>query len=117
MYKIGDIIKCTITGFKDYGIFVRINKEYNGLIHISEISESYVKNVADYGEIGEEIYAKILEIDDNTKQIKLSIKKLNYKVDGKNIEDEDLNGFLPLKKQLNIWINEKIKETNTYNQK
>lgn len=115
MYKIDDVIKCVVSGFKEYGIFVKIGEEYAGLIHISEISESFVKNVTDYAEIGEEIYAKVLEIDEENKQLKLSIKNLNYKIDGKDINDEDLNGFLPLKNNLNIWINEKIKEIKGYN--
>ncbi len=112
MYKIGEIVKCTITGFKDYGIFVKVDNNYDGLIHISEISESFVRNVKDYGEIGEEIYATILEIDEEAKHLKLSIKNTNYKVDGKSMKERDLDGFLPLKKHLNIWINEKIKEIN-----
>ncbi len=110
MLKKDDIVKCVVTGFKEYGIFVKINEEYNGLIHISEISESFVKDVADYGEIGEEIYARVMEIDEINKQVKLTIKNMNYKIDGKNINDEDKNGFLPLKKELNVWINEKLQE-------
>ncbi len=114
MYKIGDIVKCEVTGFKEYGIFVKIDEEYNGLIHISEISESFVRNVSDYSEIGEEIFAKIIEIDENSKHIKLTIKDMNYKVDGNNIKEIDKNGFMPLKKNLNVWINEKIKEINKF---
>ena len=112
MYKIGDIVKCTITGFKEYGIFVKIDEEYEGLIHISEISESFVRNVSDYGEIKDIIYAKVIEVDEENKHLKLSIKNLNYKVDGKTMEERDNDGFLPLKKHLNIWINEKVKEIN-----
>ncbi len=110
--KKGDIIKCTITGFKNYGIFVQINEEYNGLIHISEISESFVRNVADYGDYKEEIYARIIGINEKEKHLKLSIKNLNYKVDGKNMEEVAKNGFLPLKEHLNTWVNEKVKEIN-----
>lgn len=110
MYKENDIVKCTITGFKDYGIFVNIDNDYNGLIHISEISESFVKNVTDYGEIGDTIYAKIIEIDESIKHIKLSIKNINYKIDGKSIDNTLENGFLPLKNHLNVWVNEKLKE-------
>ena len=112
MYKKGDIIKCTVTGFKDYGIFVKIDNNYTGLIHISEICEAFVRNVTDYAELQEEIYAKILEVDDNIKQLKLTIKDLNYKVDGNDIHEIDKNGFLPLKNNLNIWLNEKITEIN-----
>ena len=42
MYKVGDIVNCFVTGFKEYGIFVKVDNDYNGLIHISEISRSYV---------------------------------------------------------------------------
>ena len=114
MLKKDEIVKCTVTGFKDYGIFVKINDEYNGLIHISEISESFVRNVSDYVEVGEEIYAKVIEIDEENKHIKLTIKDMNYKVDGNNIKEIDKNGFMPLKKNLNIWINEKIKEIKKF---
>lgn len=117
MYKIGDIVKCTITGFKEYGIFVNIDEYYNGLIHISEISESFVKNVLDYGEIGEIISAKIIGLDDKNKQLKLSIKNINYKYDGRDLKELEEIGFKPLKKHLNIWINEKIKEINKFQNK
>lgn len=110
MYKIGDVVKCIVTGFKEYGIFVSVDEEYNGLIHISEISESFVKNVMDYSDIGEAIYAKVIEVDDNIKQLKLSIKNINYKLDGKSIDNTLENGFLPLKNHLNVWVNEKLKD-------
>ena len=112
MYKVGDIIKCKITGFKEYGIFVKMDDKYNGLIHISEISDSFVQNVADYGEVGEEIYAEILQIDEDTKQIKLSIKNIHYQLDGEYKEQSDKNGFLPVREHLNVWINEKLNEMN-----
>lgn len=110
MFNKGDTVKCVVTGYKEYGIFVSINNEYNGLIHISEISTSFVHNVADYADIGEQIYAKILDIDEKTKHLKLSIKNINYKLDGKETDESNEQGFLPLKKHLNIWINEKLNE-------
>ena len=112
MFQEGDIVKCTVTGFKEYGIFVKVNLEYMGLIHISEITQSFVHNVEDYAEIGEEIYAKVIEADNKTKHLKLSIKNINYKLDGKEIEESNKDGFRPLKEHLNIWINEKLSEIN-----
>ena len=110
MIKIGDIVKCYVTGFKEYGIFVKVNDEYDGLIHISEISEAFVRNVMDYSEIGEVIYAKVIDILEDQKQLKLSIKDLNYKIDGTDISDELENGFLPLKEKLKEWVEDKLKE-------
>lgn len=115
MYKIDDIVECVVTGFKEYGIFVKVNSVFNGLIHISEISESFVRNVVDYAEIGEKIYARVIEIDDINKNLKLSIKNINYKIDGQDINNKDLNGFLPLKNNLDIWVNEKMEELKNSN--
>ena len=112
MFKIGDTVKCVVTGFKEYGIFVRVNDEYNGLIHILEICNSFVHKVTDYAEIGEEIYAKVIEVNEITKHLKLSIKNINYKIDGKEKEESNKDGFLPLKEHLGLWINEKLKEIN-----
>ena len=76
MYKKGDIVKCLITGFKNYGIFVKVDNIYDGLIHISEISESFVRNVTDYGDIKDEIYAKVIDIDEQGR-INLSMNDFN----------------------------------------
>ena len=107
-----DIIKVTITGLQNYGAFVDIDEEYDGLIHISEISYGFVKNISDYLNIGEHVYAEIVEINDENKQVKLSIKDIDYKHDGSRIRRmaETKNGFAPLKDNLDKWINEKIKE-------
>ena len=108
--NIGDIIRVTVTGIQNYGAFVMINEEYDGLIHISEISKDYVKDINDYVKIGDLIYAEVIDYDEESNKYKLSIKNINYK-DGSKIEDENSNeGFLPLKEHLDLWMNEKIKE-------
>ncbi len=106
-YKVGEVIKGIVTGIENYGIFVNINNEYTGLIHISEISSGFVKNVSDYVNLNEEITAKIIEIDDEQKKLKLSIKDFE-----KNSIDESINGFSPLAEKLPIWIEEKLKQFN-----
>lgn len=110
--KENDIIKVTITGIQNYGAFAELESDYNGLIHISEISYGYVKNIHDYINIGDNIYAEVVEIDDNNKKIKLSIKDIDYKKNGTKLKRmaETKNGFTPLKDNLEKWINEKIKE-------
>ena len=50
-YKKGDMVKGKVTGIEKYGIFVSINDGVTGLIHISEISDAFVKNVFDYVEM------------------------------------------------------------------
>ncbi len=110
--KINDVIKVVVTGIQKYGAFVLINDKYDGLIHISEISSGYVKNINDYIKIGDKIFAQVVDIDDDNNKFKLSIKNIDYRNDGKVLNDDDdySNGFEPLKENLDLWINEKIKE-------
>ena len=103
--KNGDIIKCKVTGIENYGIFVATENGYSGLIHISEISDKFVRNVCDYVQLEDEIFAKVIECDEETHKLKLSIKSFNYHIDGSG-EDSDSNGFGPLRAQLPIWIEE-----------
>ena len=108
-YKKNSIVTGKITGIKDYGMFVSLNEYYNGLIHVSEISNDFVKNIGDYGKIGEMIRVKILDIDESNYQMKLSIKDINYKINKKIRKPivETGSGFLELKDNLEKWIKEK----------
>ena len=44
MYKVGEIIEVEVTGIESYGIFVKADNDYTGLIHISEIDNNYIKD-------------------------------------------------------------------------
>jgi len=77
--KKGSIVEGEVTGIEDYGIFVHINNDYSGLVHISEISEDFVKDINSFVVIGEKIYCQVLEVLENEKKLKLSIKDINYK--------------------------------------
>ena len=94
-FKEKDIIKAKVTGIQEYGAFVNIDNEHDGLIHISEISYGYVKNINDYVKIGDKIYAEIINVDDKTNQLRLSIKDIDYKNDGSRLKRiaETKSGF------------------------
>ena len=47
MTKKNDIVKAIVTGLEPYGVFVQIDDNYSGMIHISEIYNKYVKNKSD----------------------------------------------------------------------
>lgn len=103
-YKIGDVVQCTVTGIEKYGFFVNVDDEYSGLVHISEVSEKFVRNVADFVVLNERIYASVIEVDEDNKQLKLSIKYINYRTDGSLVNND--NGFLILRQNLPKWIEE-----------
>ena len=107
-----DIIKVKVTGIQTYGAFVTYNDNYTGLIHISEISYGYVKNINDFMRIGDIIYAEVIGFNEENNQLKLSIKDIDYKKSGTRLKRmaETKSGFEPLKENLDIWINDKIKE-------
>ena len=116
-YRTGSIVKCQVTGIEKYGAFVNIDGIYSGLIHISEISNGFVKDINDFLQIGEIIYTQILDVDEENNRLKLSIKNINYKSNTKSKVQESRLGFLPLKNHLNTWISEKLSEINENNQK
>lgn len=111
-YKVGDIVSGKVTGIEDYGIFLLVDDEVTGLIHISEISDSFVRNVADYAELGEIVKAEVIDYDKDSKKLKLSIKKENgNKSNKKNVPiRETKTGFDSLSKMLDKWIEDKEKE-------
>ena len=74
--KVGDIVECVVTGVQSYGAFVLIDNRINGLIHISEISKGYVRNIEDFVRVGETIFVKILEIDEENLRAKVSLKEI-----------------------------------------
>ncbi|MBP1525514.1 MAG: S1 RNA-binding domain-containing protein [Spiroplasma ixodetis] len=76
-FKIGDIIEVTINNIVSFGIFCKCPNNYTGLIHISNISNSFVNNVEDYFSNDETIKVEIISIDNDNKKLSLSTKKFN----------------------------------------
>ncbi len=111
-YKVGKIVVGNVTGIEKYGIFVCLDDYYTGLIHISEISPNFVKNVSDFVEIGETIRMKIIGIDEDSHHLKLSIKNFDYRVNRKRKTKikETPSGFTKLSTSLQNWIDDKITE-------
>ena len=61
-FKVGEIIKVQVIGFQHYGIFIKCldDEEYSGLIHISEISNDFVKDVTKIARLNDIIYFFLL---------------------------------------------------------
>jgi ribosomal protein S1 len=68
------VVKGKVSRLETYGAFVEIGAERPGLVHVSEISHDYVKNPSEVLKEGDEVEAKILDVDRRKKQIRLSIK-------------------------------------------
>lgn len=111
-YKEGKIIKGTVTGIESYGIFVSFDDYYSGLIHISEVSHNFVKDINNFAKIGDVINTEIIDVDEGSNHLKLSIKNINYKIKAprkKRKIIETKQGFRTLAHNLPLWIDKKIK--------
>ena len=72
--KDGMILTGTVRNVIDFGAFVDIGVKHDGLVHISELSESYVKNPADVVSIGDIVKVKVIKIDTEKQKVSLSMK-------------------------------------------
>ncbi len=75
-YKVDDVISCKIVRLVPFGAFAEIIPFVDGLIHISQISNKRIDKPADVLTVGDEVEAKIIEIDLEAKKISLSIRAL-----------------------------------------
>ncbi|BDR56344.1 CvfD/Ygs/GSP13 family RNA-binding post-transcriptional regulator [Xylocopilactobacillus apis] len=121
--KVGDIVYGTVSGIQKYGIFVDLDYGKQGLIHISESKNGYVKNLHKIANIGDRVRVMIIDINEYNQKISLSLRVLEQKsknfaslnkkrrsnntLDNKKhfFTDHRLNiGFSTIKKSLPRWI-------------
>ena len=116
-FQVGEVVSGKVTGVQPYGAFVALDEETQGLVHISEITYGYVKEVSEFLSVGQEIEVKVLEVDEKAGKISLSIRALQerpatVRKDKKpkkslqaRVDEHDAEGFNSLKDKLQEWIN------------
>jgi ribosomal protein S1 len=75
-FAIDEIVEGEITEIKDFGAFMKITNEVDGLIHVSEISNERIATPADVLTIGSKVQAKIIGINEEKHQVRLSMRNL-----------------------------------------
>ncbi len=116
-YQIDEIIVGKVLDIQPYGAFIGFPNGQKGLVHISEISDDYVKYIETYLLVGEYVRVKVLAIDHTSNHLKLSIKRLYKKeelIDQKHpfwfkVPPHEID-FSPLKDALPKWLDDKLKE-------
>lgn len=98
-YSVNSVITGQITELKDFGAFIQITDDVEGLIHVSEISDEMISTPGDVLEVGEEVKAKIIGINDEKRQVRLSMRNLEseYVEDG---EEEPGHEALTMREHL-----------------
>lgn len=74
--EVGQIVEGTVEEIKPYGAFVKLESGEKGLVHVSEIANTYVQNVADHLQVNTKIKVKVIAKKDHNK-IDLSIKQVD----------------------------------------
>lgn len=76
-YKIGDLVKGLVTRVTPFGVFVRLDSEIDGLVHISEISSERITDPGTVLGLGQSFEFKIISIDPDQHRLGLSFKRVN----------------------------------------
>ena len=72
--KVGQIVEGKITGITNFGVFVDLGNSQSGMVHISEVAQSYVSEIRDFVKENDVVKMKVMNITDDGK-ISLSIKR------------------------------------------
>ena len=75
-YPMGKKVAGSVVRFADYGAFIRLEKDINGLIHLSELAHHHINDPAEVLTIGQRIDAQVINIDVDERRIGLSLKAL-----------------------------------------
>ena len=73
-YEVGDVLEGEVTGAVDFGVFVKVNENLEGLVHISELDWSLVEDPRQHVQVGEKVKVKVIEVKDG--KVSLSMKAL-----------------------------------------
>lgn len=87
-FAVGNIVKGKVARIVPFGAFVQLEEGIDGLVHISQISNVRIAKPSDVLEIGQEIEAKVIELNLESKKIGLSIKEVNPIDPVKNKEED-----------------------------
>ncbi|WP_413307628.1 S1 domain-containing post-transcriptional regulator GSP13 [Bacillus sp. 1P10SD] len=125
-FETGSIVTGKVTGIQPYGAFVALDENTQGLVHISEITHGYVKDINEHLKVGDEIKVKVLSVDESAGKIGLSIrateeapvqqqavkaKKPRKRQAAAIIPEADgQQGFNTLKDKLQEWIDQSQRE-------
>lgn len=75
-YPVGREVEGTVIRFADYGAFIKLEKDINGLVHLSELAHHKVTDPGEVLKIGEKVKAQVINIDVDERRIGLSLKAL-----------------------------------------
>ncbi|PRY82797.1 CvfD/Ygs/GSP13 family RNA-binding post-transcriptional regulator [Alkalibacterium olivapovliticus] len=121
VYKIGQKVRGEVIGIQPYGVFVSIDEETQGLIHISELKHGYIKSISEVVNKGDVVDVIIMDIDEYSHKISLSLRSLHKPKfhpfsNRRNISrygNKTGIGFKSIEDKLPGWVELALKEIDT----
>ena len=116
-YELNQLVIGKVISVKPYAIFLAFEDGVEGLLHISEISNNYIRDIEKFGVVGDEMKVKILSIDKNNGFLRVSLKQVppeeafsTHKNEARSIPVLSEDAFKPLADKLPRWIENTLKE-------
>ncbi|MFQ3544740.1 S1 domain-containing post-transcriptional regulator GSP13 [Halobacillus rhizosphaerae] len=113
-FQEGQVLEGKVTGIQPYGAFVALDDQVQGLVHISEVTHGFVKDINEHLNEGDEVQVKILNIDEKSNKYSLSIRATQEapkkeerrprKQAAVKQQEDSSAGFNSLKDKLEDWI-------------
>ena len=120
--KVGDILIGKVNQIRPYALFLSFENGQRGLLHISELSDNYIRDIEKYGSIGDEIKVKVLSIDENNGFLRVSYKKVppeeaysSHTNSARKAPDTNDEDFAPLAEKLPEWIKDTLEKAKKEN--
>lgn len=114
-YKVGDLIIGKVNQIRPYALFLTFEDGTNGLLHISELSDGYIRDIERFGSVGDDIKVKVLSIDPTNGFLRVSYKSVpeneRYSTHDSSVRRApqfDEADFTDLAEKLPEWINETL---------
>ena len=115
-YEVGQLIIGTVTKVKPFALFMEFEGG-SGLLHISEISDSYIRDIERFGRVGDQLKVKIVSIDETNGFLRVSLKKVPaeeaYSTHDNNVRSlpqASENDFKPPSSRLQGWVEQTLQE-------
>ena len=86
-YAVGTVITGKVARMTDFGAFVELAPGVDALLHVSQISKAHVDKPSDVLKVGEEVTAKIVDLNEAEKKISLSMKALEAPAEEESVEE------------------------------
>lgn len=114
-YEAGQTVEGKVTGIQSYGAFVALDDDTQGLVHISEVTHGFVKDINEHLSVDDTVKVKVIQVDEDKNKISLSIrateeapkKEQNRPAKRKpqaKSQEQDTAGFNTMKEKLEEWV-------------